>query len=551
MDYKSTLNLPKTPFPMRGNLPVKEQQILEFWKQIDLYGKLIKLRIDAPKFILHDGPPYANGNIHLGTALNKILKDIIIKSKFMTGIRSDYVPGWDCHGLPIEHQAEKEMKARQTAMTKMEIRAYCREVRGALPRHPAGGVQEAGRHRRLGPSVCHDGLRLPVDDHRRDGEVLRTGRRLSEEEARLLVHQLPDRARRGGDRVRDGHVALHLRQVPPRLPDGRLQGLPGQADIMLIWTTTPWTLPANLAIAINPDFTYVAVETQDEIYIAVRELVEDIMGKAGITGWRIIGEMSPETLKELNFRHPFIDRRSVVVFADYVAKDVGTGAVHIAPGHGEEDYVTGLEYGLDVYSPVNEKGELEQGRAVLRRAERLRGERRHHRKAERDGGLLFSEEIEHSYPHCWRCKKPVIFRATEQWFVSMEKNGLRKSALDSDRYGRVDTRVGQGAHLQYAPRPARLVHLAPEDVGRAHHHLLLRGVQGALLEPRRHSRRSSARSAMHGADIWFEKDAAYFLPEGAACACGQRAPSSKRRISSTSGSTRAPASPRCSRSGRS
>ena len=310
--------------------------------------------------MLHDGPPYANGNIHLGTALNKILKDIIVRSKFMSGFRSDYVPGWDCHGLPIEHQAEKEMKARQTAMTKMEVRAYCRKYASRFL-----DIQRE-EFKRLGgigdwdhPYITMDyGYQATIIEEMAKfferGEVYR-----KKKPVYWCINCRTALAEAEIEYEMDRSTSIYVK-FPLISRDEALKGYPDKPIFMLIWTTTPWTLPANLAIAINPEFTYVAVETNDEIYIAVKDLVADIMGKAGIADWRIIGEISPETLKGFSFRHPFIDRRSVVVFADYVAKDVGTGAVHIAPGHGEEDYATGLEYGLDVYSPVNEKGELMQ-----------------------------------------------------------------------------------------------------------------------------------------------------------------------------------------------
>ncbi len=521
MDYKSTLNLPKTSFPMRGNLPVKEQQILEFWKQIDLYGKLIKQRIDAPKFILHDGPPYANGNIHLGTALNKILKDIIIKSKFMSGMRSDYVPGWDCHGLPIEHQAEKEMKARQTAMTKMEIRAYCREYAARFL-----DIQRE-EFKRLGGIGDWDHPYITMDYGYQStiiGEVAKFFERGDAYRKKKPVYWCINCR----TALAEAEIEYDMETSPSicvKFPLASrtdvFSGYPDKPISMLIWTTTPWTLPANLAIAINPDFTYVAVETSGDIYIAVRELVEEIMGKAGITGWRIIGKLSPETLKDLNFRHPFIDRRSVVVFADYVTKDVGTGAVHTAPGHGEEDYVTGLQYGLDVYSPVDEKGMLSKDIPYFGGLNVFDANAIIIEKLKEMGVLLFSEPIEHSYPHCWRCKRPVIFRATEQWFVSMEANDLRKNALAA-----IDT-------VEWIPawgkeRIYNMLSVRPDwCISRQR----TWGVPitifycEACREPywsRETFDKVIAETAIHGADIWFAKDAAYFLPEDAACACGNR-----------------------------
>ncbi|MGA3173854.1 MAG: isoleucine--tRNA ligase [Syntrophorhabdales bacterium] len=519
MDYKSTLNLPKTPFPMRGNLPVKERQILQFWKEIDLYGKLTKLHADGRQFVLHDGPPYANGHIHLGTALNKILKDIIVKSKFMSGYRSDYVPGWDCHGLPIEHQAEKEIKSRQAAMSKMEIRAYCRAY--------AERFVEIQREEfeRLGGVGDWDHPYITMDYAYQAaiiGEMAKFfGRGDAYRKKKPVYWCINCRTALAEAEIEyemDRSASIYVK-FPLMSREKFFKDYPDKPISMLIWTTTPWTLPANLAIAVNPEFTYVAIEAGEEIFIAVRELAADIMGRAGIKDWRIVGEISPETLKETPFRHPFIDRRSVVVFAGYVAKDVGTGAVHIAPGHGEEDYATGLEYGLEVYSPVDEKGRLSPDVPFFGGLNVFEANAVIIDKLKDMGVLLLSEEIEHSYPHCWRCKKPVIFRATEQWFLSMDKNGLRKAALEA-----IDT-------VEWIPAWGK---------DRIYNMLLVRpdwcisrqrtwGVPITIFycdtcrEPywtRETFDKVIQEVRLHGADIWFEKDADYFIPEDTACHCG-------------------------------
>jgi isoleucyl-tRNA synthetase len=504
---------------MRGNLPVKEKQILQFWAEIDLYGRLLELHGSDPKFILHDGPPYANGNIHLGHALNKILKDIIVKSKFMSGFRSDYVPGWDCHGLPIEHLAEKELESKQAAGTKMEVRAYCRTYAAQFL-----DIQRS-EFKRLGGVGDWDHPYVTMDfDYEATiiqemakfferGEAYRkkkpvywcTNCRTALAEAEIEYEM-------------DKSTSIYVK-FPLLARDETFEGFPDKPVFMLIWTTTPWTLPANLAVAINPDFTYVAVETKNDIYIIVKELVDDIMGKAGISDYRTLGEISPDALRKLSFRHPFIDRTSLVVLADYVTKDVGTGAVHIAPGHGEEDYATGLEYGLDVYSPVNEKGELTADVPFFAGMNVFRANPVIIEKLKELGVFFYSEEIEHSYPHCWRCKRPVIFRATVQWFISMEKNDLRRRALA-------------------AVEKATWIPAWGRD--RIYNMLLMRpdwcisrqrtwGVPITILyceecrEPfwsHDTFERIIEEVRQHGADIWFEKDPSYFLPEGARCPCG-------------------------------
>ena len=519
MDYKSTLNLPKTDFPMKGNLPVKEKQILQLWEDIDLYGRLLAKHAEDPRFVLHDGPPYANGNIHLGHALNKILKDIIVKSKFMSGFRSDYVPGWDCHGLPIEHQAEKELKAKEQVLAKTDVRAFCRTYAAQFL-----DIQRS-EFKRLGVIGDWDHPYVTMDfDYEATiieemAKFFERGESYRKKKPVLwCINCRTALAEAEIEYQNDRSVSVYVKF--PLVSRGEVsKGYPDKPISMLIWTTTPWTLPANLAIAINPEFTYVAIETGSEILIAVKDLVADIMGRAGIVDFRILGEISPEALREQSFRHPFIDRTSLVVYADYVAKDVGTGAVHIAPGHGEEDYATGLEYSLDVYSPVNEAGELTRDVPFFGGMNVFAANPVILEKLKELGVFFFSEEIEHSYPHCWRCKKPVIFRATEQWFLSLDKVGLRqKSLAEIDKVAWIPAWGRDRIYNMLAVRPdwcisRQRIWGVPITVFYC----------DSCREPY-WSRETFARIIdevrQHGADVWFEKDASYFLPEGAACSCG-------------------------------
>jgi isoleucyl-tRNA synthetase len=523
MDYKDTLNLPKTPFPMRGNLPTKEKEILKRWEEIGLYEKLVKSRDGQPKFILHDGPPYANGNIHLGTALNKILKDIIVKSKFMSGFRSDYVPGWDCHGLPIEHQIEKEIKQNKLVLSKLEVRQRCR----AYAEHFID-VQRA-EFKRLGGigdwehpyiTMDYDYQATIVEEAQKffqRGEVYR-----KKKPVHWCINCLTALAEAEIEYETKTSHSIYVKFPYTVQRDGIFARYPDKPIFLLIWTTTPWTLPANLAIAINPTFRYVAVEVGSEIYIVLKDLLDDVAKRAGITDYRVIEEIPAEHLKGLTFRHPFINRQSLVIYADYVANDTGTGAVHIAPGHGEEDYESGLEYGLDVYSPVNERGEFFDEVAFFRGMNVFESNMHVIRKLQELGLLLHTEEIEHSYPHCWRCKKPVIFRATEQWFISLDQNGLRQKALEEiDRVRWIPAWGRDRIYNMLLVRPdwcisrqrtwgipitifycekCREPYWSDETFA---------GVVRAVKE--------------HGADIWFEKEASYFLSDGAACSrCGHR-----------------------------
>jgi len=524
MDYKDTLHLPKTPFPMKGNLPVREKEMLAFWDSIGLYRKLIEARKDAPSFILHDGPPYANGNIHLGTALNKILKDIIVKSKFMSGYRADYVPGWDCHGLPIEHQIEKEFKAKKIAMPKLDTRNACRKyAEGFID------IQRA-EFKRLGvigdwehPYITMDyGYQATII-----GEIQKFFERdevyRKKKPVYWCIHCMTALAEAEIEYDNKRSTSIYVKFPFTQKRDGVFADYPDKPIHMLIWTTTPWTLPANLAIAIHPDFTYVAVDIGKEIYIVLKELVEDIAKRAAIGDYKIIEEIKPDKLKGLTFRHPFIDRQSLIVYADYVANDTGTGAVHTAPGHGEEDYETGIEYGLDVYSPVNEKGRFIEEVDFFRGMNVFESNPEVIKKLEELGLLLHKEEIEHSYPHCWRCKKPVIFRATEQWFISLDKHNLRQKGLDEiDRVKWIPSWGRDRIYNMLQVRPDWCISRQRTW-----------GVPITIFycetcrEPY-WSKETFANviSAVreHGADIWFEKDASFFLPEGAKCSrCGNGA----------------------------
>ncbi len=531
MDYKDTLNLPKTPFPMRGNLPVKEKDMLARWQEIDLYRKMTEARKDSPAFILHDGPPYANGNIHLGTALNKILKDIIIKAKFMTGHRADYIPGWDCHGLPIEHQVEKNVKQKKLELSKLETRKECR----AYARQFIDIQRE--EFKRLGGIGDWDHPYITMDfDYQATiieeaakffirGEVYRKKKPVY---WCLSCETALAEAEIEYDTKRSSSIYVKFPYTGEREPV--FAGYPDKPVHMLIWTTTPWTLPANLAIAVHPDFTYVTVETDKEVYIVLKDLLEDVMRRAGITGYRVIGEIDPETLRGLAFRHPFIDRQSVIIFADYVAADTGTGAVHTAPGHGEEDYETGLKYGLDIYSPVNEKGVFIDEVEFFKGMNVWEANPKVIEKLKELGLLLHTEEIEHSYPHCWRCKKPVIFRATEQWFVSMDSHGLRQKALaEVDRTRWIPSWGRDRIYNMLSVRPDWCISRQrtwgiPITIfycEKCREPFWSEASFARVVEAVRQS----------GADVWFEKDAAHFLPDGTKCGhCGNTAFSKEQDI---------------------
>ncbi|MFH1491542.1 MAG: isoleucine--tRNA ligase [Pseudomonadota bacterium] len=432
MDYKDTLNLPKTRFPMKANLVKKEPEMIEQWDRERLYHRIRKAAAGRKRYMLHDGPPYANGNIHMGTAFNKILKDIIIKSKSMAGYDAPYVPGWDCHGLPIEHRVDAELGPGKAGMSQVEIREYCRKYAekyidiqrkefkrlGVLgewerPYLTMNFSYEAAIVRECGKFALNGSLfksKKPIYWC----ASCRTA--LAEAEVEYESHTSPSIF------VKFPMISDLGDDYPP---------LKGRNVSMVIWTTTPWTIPANLAIALHPDFEYVAVETEDgQVLVMAKRLMGLCMEAFGLNSYEIIAELDASRLENRRAKHPIYDRESVIVLAPYVTLEAGTGCVHTAPGHGREDYETGIAYGLDVYSPVDDGGCFTEDVGFFAGLEVFEANRAVNGKLQELGALLREEKITHEYPHCWRCKKPVIFRSTEQWFISMEKNDLRKKALE-------------------------------------------------------------------------------------------------------------------------
>jgi isoleucyl-tRNA synthetase len=435
MDYKDTLNLPKTAFPMRANLPQNEPKQVEKWQRDRTYFQMLEANRGKRKFILHDGPPYANGNIHIGHALNKILKDIIVKYKTMTDNAAPYVPGWDCHGLPIELQVEKNVgRAKKLTMTKPEIRRLCKEYaekyisiqreefkrlgvlgdwdRPYLTLNPAYEAQEI---RELGKIAASGAL------YRQKKPVYWCAScvtALAEAEVEYEDHTSPS-------------IYVKFAVTDPK---GLFPVNPTIGTFFVIWTTTPWTLPANQAIAVHPKFMYRLVKTPKGDLILNQELIPTVMKALDLEGadYEVApGAWRGAELEGIVCRHPWLDRDSRIILGEFVTNDQGTGAVHIAPGHGQEDYEVGLRYGLPVMAPVDAEGKFTAEAGDLQGESVFKADSRIIQKLSDRGALLKQEKLTHSYPHCWRCKNPVIFRATEQWFISMEKRGLRQQALDA------------------------------------------------------------------------------------------------------------------------
>ncbi len=431
MDYKDTLNLPKTSFPMRASLAKKEPELLKFWNSEDIYHKILAASKGKKKYILHDGPPYANGHIHLGTALNKILKDMIIKSKFMAGYDSDYVPGWDCHGLPIEHQVDKELGNKKLTMNSMQIRQHCRAYAEKfidIQREEFKRLGVLGEWEDPYLTMSYDYQATIVRELGRffqSGAVYR-GKKpvywcascvtaLAEAEVEYMDVSSP---------------SIYVRFAARDDFSARIPEVKGKQVYVIIWTTTPWTIPANLAIALHPDESYAAVEVGTDVYILAERLVTINMEIFNIHDYRIIATFNGSLLEGLNCTHPLYDRASQIILAPFVTLDTGTGAVHIAPGHGQEDYEVGfLKYNIDVYAPLDDHGIFTKDVEFFKGMFAFDANDEVIAKLDEVGALMASEEIEHSYPHCWRCKEPVIYRATHQWFISMDKSKLRENAL--------------------------------------------------------------------------------------------------------------------------
>ena len=530
MDLKSTINLPHTPLPMKANLPQNEPKTLARWEQQKIYDRIREVRKGAPTYVLHDGPPYANGPIHLGTALNKCLKDFIVKSKNMAGFDSPYVPGWDCHGLPIEIKVDKELGGRKLQMPAVEVRAECRKYAEKyldLQRSQFKRVGVFGRFERPYSTMTpqYEAAVLGILYRFLESNFVYKGLRsvywcvfdetaLAEAEVEYENHTSP---------------TVWVKYPFAGDPASLDPALKGKKLNTVIWTTTPWTLPASMAVAFHPEEEYVALDMADlGVYIVAEKLARETLNRCfrhdSSEPLPIIARFPGKKLEYAEFRHPFLDRKILGVLADYVTMDTGTGVVHTAPAHGAEDFITGQKYNIDPTCNVDKSGIMRNGlpeydgKRVFDANEPIVG------LLKTRGVLLHSEKMEHSYPHCWRCHNPVIFRATEQWFIGMEtpmKGGtMRSRTLEEIAKVRWDPAWGEDRiSNMIATRPDWCI--SRQRVWGVPIAVFLCEACGKPVNDPQVNKQVVAFVSKKGADAWYTPEADAILAAGHKCAhCG-------------------------------
>jgi len=522
MDYSKTVNLPRTDFPMKADLPNREPGFQEFWREKRVYEQIAQRASGKGRFILHDGPPYSNGDIHMGHALNKLLKDFVVRYKAMQGYSSPLIPGWDNHGMPIENKVSEEFRKKHETPSKLEMRKACRVyaqqwVNTQREQFKRLGVMADWDHPYLTMSRDYEAKIIKVFGELAEQGYIYRGLKpvhwcvndetaLAEAEIEYADHTSP---------------SIYVRFRLSADPNGLFDGHPGDDCYTVIWTTTPWTIPANVAVAVHPEYEYALVDAGGARYLVAAELASHVMQAAGIEKYCVVKTVGGSELAGLVFRHPLFNRDSVMVHANYVTREDGTGVVHTAPGHGREDFETGRRYGLPIVNPVDDRGIftkeamqfegmhiLKQGNAAVREA------------LSEAGALMASSEVAHSYPHCWRCHKPVVFRTTEQWFMNLDHDDLRKKVLEEIES--VTCYPSEGRNRLYA-----MIESSPDwclsrqrSWGVGIPVMMCRECREVVMDSRMID--NVYRDALaNGSDSWFEKDASEFLPDGYECGkCG-------------------------------
>jgi len=515
--YKETINLPRTDFPMKGNLSKKELEIQSLWESMEIYGETLRKVSPKGVFTFHDGPPYSNESIHLGHALNKILKDIVCRYKRMQGYRVEFIPGWDNHGLPIE----REITQRHKNLSHGEIRKKCREF--------ASHFVEVQREqfKRLGVRAAWNQPYLTMSKEY-EASVLRVF-------SRLVAKGYIYRGLRPIHWCTQCRTALALAEIEyaekesyslwirfPLKEDSRgifkVEGrvLPGERCYALVWTTTPWTIPANLALAFHPDCDYAIAEACGDYYVLAEQLLNADFSELGFGGYKVVRKVKGSDIEGTKFSHPIFERDSVGILGDFVTLDTGTGVVHVAPGHGKEDFDIGAEYGLEVLCPVDEDGKFTQDAGQFAGMDLAEGDKKVIEELKRRARLLKVSRVRHSYPHCWRCKTPLVFRTTTQWFMNVDHTDHRERALNAIK----DVRWVPGESLN---RISSAVETRPDWClsrqkawGVGIPAFYCENCGEAVLEPELIDRVAEQVSA-HGSDVWYERPAREFLPEDFSC----------------------------------
>ncbi len=521
LELKKTLNLPKTDFSMKANLPQNEPKWLERWEKMDIYRKIRESRRGAPSYVLHDGPPYANGAIHEGHALNKCLKDFVVKSKTMAGFDSPYVPGWDCHGLPIEIKIDEKLGRKKLEIPAIAVRRECRAYAEKflnIQRDQFKRLGILGRWEQPYSTMSKQYESVIVRqlfDFMENGAVYKGLRpvywcihdktALAEAEIEYSNHTSPS-----------VWVKYQLTSDPAKIDPA----LAGKKVSTIIWTTTPWTLPASMAVAFHPDLEYVALEHNGELYIVADALAKATIEACKFTGASIVARFPGQKLEYATFAHPFLDRSILGVLANYVTTEQGTGAVHTAPSHGADDFYTGTKYKLDQRTNVDEAGHLQNGLPEYEGKTVFQANQPIIELLKSRGVLMAEAKIEHSYPHCWRCHNPVIFRATEQWFISMEApvdgTTLRLRSLDEIKKVKWIPAWGEERiSNMIATRPDWCI--SRQRVWGVPIAVFFCEGCGKLLESKESHGAVVDLFAREGADSWYTKDAKDILPSGTKC----------------------------------